>query len=81
VDRVHGAVDRGRGRVHGGPGGSASDALPAHNAPGVAGLGGSPVAVGDEDGEEVKPVTGSPGHGQRRRRTVVARARRTSGGG
>jgi hypothetical protein len=47
-------------------------------APCPVGIGHSPAATGDEEGDEAKPVKGSPGHERRWRGGAVAE---TNGGG
>jgi hypothetical protein len=47
-------------------------ASPAHNAPSTAGHGTSPAAAGDEEGDGVEPMRGSPGHERRQRLDVAA---------
>jgi hypothetical protein len=68
VDRVHGAWI---GRRGSGPRWTEAArtrgrgcALPTCDTLGAMGLGGSPAAAGDEEGDEAKPVKGSLGHGR-----------------
>jgi hypothetical protein len=78
VDRVHGAVDRWRARVHGGPRAVRTGDVMACGAPDAMGPGSSPAVAEDEKGNEAEPVRvhqSSNGDGdaaRRRQRTTAA---------
>jgi hypothetical protein len=76
VDQVHGAMDRWRCQVHGGPSGRrrqwCGGASLTQGVVGVAGLRSSPVETREGEGNEAVPMRSSPEHGQQQRSGAMA---------